>query len=117
MAENVRKYLLGKIETSNTLDFLDDLAHTMNSHRTAMDWRLAITAQDLENLADSLDLQKLRPRRAVLNPRIGFIFTGQGAQWFAMGRELISKYRVFRNSLLSADIHFKQLGASWSLIG
>ena len=117
LAENVRKYLVGKIEAPNNQDFFDDLAHTMNSHRTAMDWRLAITARDLETLVDSLGLQKLRPRRVALNPRIGFVFTGQGAQWFAMGRELISKYRVFKNSLLSADNHFKQLGASWSLIG
>lgn len=117
MAENFRKYVGAKIETSNNQEFLEDLAHTMNSSRTAMDWRLAVTARDLETLADSLDLQKLRPRRVVPHPRIGFVFTGQGAQWFAMGRELIGKYRVFRSSLLSADNHFKKLGASWSPIG
>ena len=117
VADNLRKYLGEKIETPNKPEFFDDLAHTMNSRRTAMDWRLAVTARDLETLADSLDLQKLRPRRAVPNPRIGFVFTGQGAQWFAMGRELISTYKVFRNSLFSADNHFKKLGASWSLIG
>ena len=117
IAENVRNYLGAKIETSNNQEFLKDLAHTINSRRTAMDWRLAVTARDLESLVDSLDLQKVRPRRAVPNPRIGFVFTGQGAQWFAMGRELINEYRVFRNSLLYADNHFKKLGASWSLIG
>ena len=117
LAEKVRRYLRGKIEISNNQEFFDDLTHTMNSRRTAMDWRLAVTAWDSDTLGDSLDPQKLRPRRAILNPRIGFVFTGQGAQWFAMGRELISKYTVFRNSLLSADNHFKQLGASWSLIG
>ena len=117
MADNVRKYLREKIETLKKQAFFDDLAHTMNSRRTAMDWRLAVTARDLETLTDSLNLQKLRPRRAVPIPRIGFVFTGQGAQWFAMGRELISTYRVFRKSLLSADNHFKKLGASWSLIG
>ena len=117
MAENVRNYLRAKIETSNNKGFLEDLAHTINSRRTAMDWRLAVTARDLETLADSLDLQRVRPRRAIPNPRIGFVFTGQGAQWFAMGRELISTYRDFRNSLLYADDHFKKLGASWSVIG
>ena len=117
VAETVGTYLRAKIETSNNKEFLEDLAHTMNSRRTAMDWRLAVTARDLETLANSLDLQKVRPRRAVPNPRIGFVFTGQGAQWFAMGRELINTYRVFRTSLLYADNHFKKLGASWSLIG
>ena len=117
LAENVIRYLRGKIGIPNDPGVFDDLAHTMNSRRKAMNWRLAVTACDLGTLEVSLDPQKLQPRRAVDNPRIGVVFTGQGAQWFAMGRELISKYTVFRNSLLSADNHFKQLGASWSIVG
>ena len=117
LAENVRRYLRGKIENSNNQGIVDDLAHTIHSRRKFMDWRLAVTACNLDTLEVSLDPQNIQPRRAVDNPRIGFVFTGQGAQWFAMGRELISKYTVFRNSLLSADNHFKQLGAPWALLG
>lgn len=74
-------------------------------------------AASREELLDVLTPQQLEPRRALNCPRIGFIFTGQGAQWYAMGIELVGRYEVFRNTLYSADSHFKSLGASWSLLG
>lgn len=49
--------------------------------------------------------------------RIGFVFNGQGAQWYAMGRELISTYPLFMDAVLEADRVLKGFGASWSLFG
>ena len=50
-------------------------------------------------------------------PRIGFVFNGQGAQWHAMGRELIAAYPVFGSAILRADQMLKEYGATWSLHG
>jgi acyl transferase domain-containing protein/NADPH:quinone reductase-like Zn-dependent oxidoreductase len=44
------------------------------------------------------------------------VFTGQGAQWYAMGRELITTYPVFGASIKEADAILKDLGADWSLM-
>lgn len=44
-----------------------------------------------------------------------FVFTGQGAQWWAMGQELIRREPVFRGVLEEIDLYLKPL-AGWSLI-
>ena len=54
----------------------------------------------------------LRSRSA---PVISFVFTGQGAQWAGMGRELLG-YPVFRTSLEQATKYMQGLGCTWSLI-
>ena len=116
VAQDVKDWMEGRPRTSE-LNLLDDLANTLGSHRTRFGWRLDVTAASREELLDALSPQHLEPRRALNDPRIGFIFTGQGAQWYAMGVELIDRYEAFRSILVSADTHFKGLGASWSLLG
>ncbi len=44
-----------------------------------------------------------------------FVFTGQGAQWWRMGQDLIEREPVFRASLEAIDAHLKPM-AGWSLI-
>ena len=44
------------------------------------------------------------------------VFTGQGAQWHAVGRELIMAYPPFKASLEEDEIYLKELGADWSLL-
>lgn len=116
LAQATSDYIEGKTMMAD-LNSLDDLAYTLGSHRTRFDWRLAVTATSREEILDVLMPQELEPRRSFNEPRVGFIFTGQGAQWYAMGVELVDRYEVFRSTLLFADAHFKSLGASWSLIG
>ncbi|THC93106.1 hypothetical protein EYZ11_007418 [Aspergillus tanneri] len=40
---------------------------------------------------------------------LGFIFTGQGAQWAQMGKELIGEFPVFRETIESLDTVLQQL--------
>ncbi|MCJ1348216.1 polyketide synthase, partial [Peltigera leucophlebia] len=73
----------------------------------------------LDNLAyafDALEYSAVKPTRSLDQPRLGCVFTGQGAQWYAMGRELIKAYPLFKNSLCEADKYLKNFGASWSLM-
>lgn len=44
-----------------------------------------------------------------------FVYTGQGAQWWKMGQELIDREPVFRKALEEIDSHLKPL-AGWSLV-
>ncbi|MEM7181271.1 MAG: SDR family NAD(P)-dependent oxidoreductase [Spirochaetota bacterium] len=48
-------------------------------------------------------------------PNLAFIFSGQGPQWFAMGRELAEKEPIFQEKLQECD-RIMQEFAPWSLL-
>jgi acyl transferase domain-containing protein len=98
-------------------DLLDDLAFTLGERRSKLPCRAAVPAASLSQLIDSLDSNSVKFSKAPKTVALGFVFTGQGAQWHAMGRELLSAYPVFRDSLGLADKYVRGFGASWSLIG
>ncbi|KAI4150924.1 MAG: hypothetical protein LQ340_003808, partial [Diploschistes diacapsis] len=107
-------YLTERRHVFNRYTF-DSLAHTLCSRRSTFPWKAAISASSVEQLIERLqsDLTYTRSRRA---PKLGFVFTGQGAQWHAMGRELIGSYPVFRDSMIRSGKYLKFLGATWSLL-
>lgn len=65
----------------------------------------------MENLGNT----QVTPQRSTTAPRIAYIFTGQGAQWHAMGRELVETYPVFSSTIRTAEDCLNALGADWSL--
>lgn len=52
-------------------------------------------------------------------PRIGFVFTGQGAQWYGMGRQLIELNPLFRQTLEKCDKILQSLHdkPNWTVLG
>lgn len=116
MRVNLRDYLVRAQEKEEVVN-LEDLAYTLGQRRSVFPWTVAVTAQNVSGLIDALEDSRLKPVHSSEVPRIGFVFTGQGAQWYAMGRELIGAYPVFEQSLREADQYLRELGASWSLIG
>jgi acyl transferase domain-containing protein len=113
------KQLESYLESGCSQERLSDLAYTLTQRRSHFGWRAAVSAQSIDELRTALGDSSLHPVQASLArvPRLGFVFTGQGAQWHAMGRELIAAYPVFRKALEDADNHVKSLGAKWSVIG
>lgn len=96
---------------------LTNLASTMNSKRTHFPWRLAVRASTKAELQERLRSETLRPLNSSQVPRLGFVFTGQGAQWYGMGRELINSYPLYRETLEEAGGFMRSLGAKWDPIG
>jgi acyl transferase domain-containing protein len=117
-AANYHEYLSEKIKsTSHRSDLLSDLAYTLAEKRTSFPWRTFTVADSLEALTGRLGDNDLPTAvRAIEAPRLGFVFTGQGAQWSAMGRELIA-YPIFYESISQASEYFKSLGSDWDLLG
>ncbi|KAL7775796.1 hypothetical protein CFE70_009640 [Pyrenophora teres f. teres 0-1] len=99
----------------NEEKFLDDLAYTLCERRTRFSCSAAVVATHKSDL--EIKLRNVRPisSNTTKPPRIGFIFTGQGAQWWGMGRELLH-YPAFRLSLQRCSTVVASLGADWSLM-
>lgn len=109
---------LGRLQGGND-GYLESLAYTLARRRTHMPWKSFIIAKSVPDLqrrlADDL-LSKPRRSSASLRPTLAFVFTGQGAQWHAMGRQL-SAYPAFRNSLVDAETCLAGLGCEWKVTG
>ncbi|RYP06667.1 hypothetical protein DL765_009401 [Monosporascus sp. GIB2] len=96
-------------------DFLDSLAYTLDSHRSHLPWRsfaLLKSPAELEGLG-SLMSTPLRVHKGPVH--IGYVFSGQGAQWFAMGRELMS-YSSFMDDLRRSEGYLRSIGCPWQMI-
>lgn len=95
----------------------NDIAYTLSERRSHLPWRVAITASSCNDLAMSLNNAAHVPKRSSNNAlKIGFIYTGQGAQWAQMGRELMDVYPIFASTLHAASSCLEQLGANFSLV-
>ncbi|MBX3611469.1 MAG: type I polyketide synthase [Hydrogenophaga sp.] len=105
-------------------DSLRDICYTAGARRSALDHRLALVGDDREALRSRLEaflreesppgLSAGRVPTDVL-PRLAFVFSGQGPQWFAMGRELMASEPVFRDTMARCDALVKA-ETGWSLL-
>ncbi len=103
---------------------LSDVLFTAAERRTHHDVRLAVVGRSADELRARLNdfLQgqdspavASGQRSATALPRLGFVFSGQGPQWFAMGRELLAEEPVFREVIEQCDALLRPL-SGWSLL-
>lgn len=97
--------------------YFNDLAYTLAIKRSRLPWKSYVISESLADLPNQLLKNLSKPTRSSnAAPKLNFVFTGQGAQWYAMGRELLA-YPVFESSLRRASQHLRALGCQWSLMG
>lgn len=93
-----------------------DLAYTLSERRTRHYYRgFAITRSSKAKIGEeALVLGK----QASSVPRIGFVFTGQGAQWSQMGLELVKSFPQAKRVLQDLDEVLQSLPEppKWSLL-
>ncbi|KAL8696122.1 MAG: hypothetical protein Q9224_002961, partial [Gallowayella concinna] len=88
--------------SSSNQAYLASLAYTL-SQKTTHQWSTFGVAESLERLLEHLKDDKAAVvKRSSEHLRIGYVFTGQGAQWPQMGTELMM-YAAFRESIDAAD--------------
>jgi acyl transferase domain-containing protein len=84
---------------------LADLCHTAGVGRNHFGQRLAVVCRDVAELQEKLAAVQIedQPVQRGRKPGVVFQFTGQGAQYVGMGRELYGHYPLFKAVLDECD--------------
>jgi malonyl CoA-acyl carrier protein transacylase/SAM-dependent methyltransferase len=97
-------------ELAETTAELGDICYTANAGRTHFEERSFYIGKDREQMLAAMRRPALRGRKEGAPP-IAFLFSGQGAQYAGMGRELYGSQPVFRQALdRCAEILRAELG-------
>jgi acyl transferase domain-containing protein len=105
--------LIQQCGEKNLKPLLDSLAYTLCTRRSKLPWRSFILANDLAGLRE---MKMERIAHAVDHPCLGFIFTGQGAQYAGMAKRLLAQ-PIIKASLNQSQRFLNQLGCRWSVMG
>jgi acyl transferase domain-containing protein len=95
--------------------YLANLSYTLSSRRSNLPWKSFSVIRNIEHVQSSFATALSKPMRSSAAPSISFVFTGQGAQWYAMARGL-TMYPVFSESLRKSANYLDQVGCEWALI-
>ena len=108
-----------------TEDFsLSDICYTASLRRGHHSHRLAVAGNSKEELTENLSAFLAGETRTGMSsarsfpdsePKLAFVFSGMGQQWWAMGRTLLSEEPVFRETIQRCDELLRQY-ADWSLL-
>ena len=116
LTNSYQKYFLeASPECFEGNSYLKSLVYTLACRRSSLPWKsfaLVNSVSGLRNLKGLIS----RPARSSEQLGIGFIFTGQGAQYSGMGIDLLP-YPIFENTLRSFDVALRDLGCEWSVFG
>ncbi|KAF3003829.1 t1pks [Neopestalotiopsis sp. 37M] len=114
MLEKYAHYLESSTEVP-----LSDISYTLCQHRSALSYRFSCVGGNHTQIANQLR----RGVQAVVKPvpsqtNVIFVFTGQGAQWAGMGRDLLLNTAcsdIFRRSIQTSRDILKEFDAPWDL--
>ena len=112
-AMSLAAWLTERLNLNGDSPVLPDLVFTLGARRNHHAHRLTLVAQSISDLIQELDAFAIkqdsvkvrtsftpRPESA---PRIAFVMSGQGPQWWGMGRELMQHEPVFRRVIEQCD--------------
>ncbi|KAK8029899.1 polyketide synthase [Apiospora rasikravindrae] len=97
---------------------LADLSYTLGTRRTVLQSKgFAVASYDtlaktFDEISENFSFADKKQTRS-----IGFVFTGQGAQWARMGADLMAFSSTFLRSIRSLDLVLEELhdGPDWSI--
>ncbi|PWY83831.1 hypothetical protein BO94DRAFT_519435 [Aspergillus sclerotioniger CBS 115572] len=102
------------LEKRDEQPFLKQLARTLTTRRSQLKWKAFAVADSLATL-QNIQAVISQPVRAGSSLGLGYIFTGQGAQYYRMGVELLC-FPAFRETMEHCQRAFHSFGCSWSIL-
>lgn len=116
VASALKDWVQHRLEDSNSQSLLKNLAFTLAKRRTHLEHRTFAIASLPSDLTESLTSGLPAAARAQRHgDNLVLVFTGQGAQWPSMGRELFMN-PVFRQSIDLSQQRLAELGCKWNAI-
>ena len=110
-ASGLADWIDAKMSVNAAEGLLPDLVYTLGARRNHHPYRLTGAPCSAEELAGQLRLFVAEGASSLLKnsfcpppehaPRVGFVMSGQGPQWWGMGRELMRTEKVFRDAMES----------------
>ncbi|KAF1981618.1 hypothetical protein K402DRAFT_425261 [Aulographum hederae CBS 113979] len=115
-AESYKEYL-SELPLADEDKYLDDLAWTLAKKRTLFSWKAFCVASSKEDLVAKLPeaTRTAAHSRKRDVPILGYVFTGQGAQWATMGIQLMA-YPTFAASVEEATAYINSLGSPFDVL-
>ncbi len=105
------------LESADESFTLGDICAAASRRRTHHEFRLAAVASTRAGMSAALSAflsgeqaPGLNVGQPVKNARLVFVFSGQGPQWWAMGRELLEQEPVFREIIQTCHDELLKLG-------
>src|SRR4051794_1762576 len=124
-AMKLASWLTERTNLNGDSPMLPDLTYTLGDRRNHHPHRLTLVANSIPDLIQELDAFAVkqdsvrirtsftpRPEHA---PRIAFVMSGQGPQWWGMGRQLMENEPLFRQIVERCDAALQGI-ASFSLL-
>ncbi|RYO87212.1 hypothetical protein DL762_004340 [Monosporascus cannonballus] len=98
------------------LQYLYNLSYTLVARRSHHDFRSFVVATSLAELSTQLSKPVPKIKRSSRRDKnLVFVFTGQGAQWPAMGIQLLS-HPVFERSVRASQEYLETHGCEWNAL-
>ena len=103
---------------------LNDICYSASARRSHHDYRMSVVGDSSAQLTEGLDAFLNGETRAGLSSgrkalgsrqKLVFVFSGQGSQWFGMGRTLLHDEPVFREVIEQCELALRP-HTDWSLI-
>ncbi|KAI2628548.1 lovastatin nonaketide synthase [Hypoxylon sp. NC1633] len=95
-------------------EYISDVAYTLSARRTLFDYRSFAVADSASGLARQLEQGIPKFKKLSKHNGMAFVFTGQGAQWAGMGRQLVS-VPTFAKSIAESKAILKAMGCPFDL--
>ena len=124
-ALNLAAWLTERSNLNGDSPVLPDLTYTLGARRNHHPHRLTTSARSIADLIQELDAFAVKEESVKVRtsftprpesaPRIAFVMSGQGPQWWGMGRELMQHEPVFRRVIEQCDAAMRGI-ADFSLL-
>ena len=108
----------------NSKESLIDICYSAGARRSSLEHKISISARSREDIIANLNaylndenrLGMTHNRSIITNEhKLAFVFSGQGPQWFAMGRQLFNEEPLYRDIIEKIDKLMSKY-VDWSLI-